>query len=102
MRNASLYILLVLMLAACTFRRELLQLPAGTAATFSSVQRFILAPKCMSCHIGPNSPHGVDLGTYENIMGSSEKKFLKLAWPKRKKVAKKNQPVTSKNIAITI
>jgi hypothetical protein len=40
--------------------------------------------------------------TKEKIIGSREKKFLKLAWPKRKKVAKKNQPVTSKNIAITM
>jgi hypothetical protein len=31
-----------------------------------------------------------------------KKKFLKLAWPNKKNVAKKNQPVTSKNIAITI
>jgi len=40
--------------------------------------------------------------TNEKITGSSEKKFLKLAWSKRKNVAKKNQPVTSKKIAMTI
>ena len=40
--------------------------------------------------------------TNEKMIGNNEKKFLKLAWPTRKKVAKKNQPVTSKNIAMTI
>jgi hypothetical protein len=40
--------------------------------------------------------------TNEKIIGSSEKKFLKLACSKRKNVAKKNQPVTSRKIAMTM
>jgi hypothetical protein len=38
----------------------------------------------------------------ENITGRREKKLLISAWPKRKKVEKKNQPVNIKNIEITI
>ena len=40
--------------------------------------------------------------TNEKMIGSSEKKFLKVAWPNKKKVAKKNQPVTSRKIAMTM
>jgi hypothetical protein len=40
--------------------------------------------------------------TNEKMIGSSPKKFLKLAWLKRKKVEKKNQPVTSKKMAMTM
>ena len=40
--------------------------------------------------------------TKEKMIGNIEKKFLKLAWPIRKKVAKKNQPVTNRKIAITM
>jgi hypothetical protein len=40
--------------------------------------------------------------TKENTMGSSEKKFLKVAWPNKKNVAKKNQPVTSRKIEMTM
>ena len=40
--------------------------------------------------------------TNENITGSNEKKFLRLAWSNRKNVAKKNQPVTSRKIAMTM
>jgi hypothetical protein len=38
----------------------------------------------------------------ERVMGSSPKKPLRLAWLKRKKALKKNQPVTSRKIDITI
>jgi hypothetical protein len=40
--------------------------------------------------------------TNENTKGSIEKKFLRFAWPVRKNVVKKNQPVTSRKTEITI
>jgi hypothetical protein len=40
--------------------------------------------------------------TNEKTIGSSAKKFLRLAWLKRKKGVKKNHPVTSRKIPITI
>ena len=40
--------------------------------------------------------------TNEKIMGRSAKKFLRLAWLKRKKVEKKNHPTTTRNMDITI
>jgi hypothetical protein len=36
------------------------------------------------------------------MTGSREKKFLRLACPNKKKVVKKNQPVTRRKMAITI
>jgi hypothetical protein len=38
----------------------------------------------------------------EKVIGSREKKFRRLAWLKRKKVAKKNQPVTTRKMDMTI
>jgi hypothetical protein len=40
--------------------------------------------------------------TKEKVMGNNEKKFLRLAWLKRKNVEKKNHPVTTRKIEITI
>ena len=40
--------------------------------------------------------------TKAKTVGSSPKKFRRLAWLSRKKVEKKNQPVTSRKIAITM
>jgi hypothetical protein len=40
--------------------------------------------------------------TREKVMGSREKKLRRLAWLYRKKVEKKNHPVTTKNMEITI
>jgi hypothetical protein len=40
--------------------------------------------------------------TKEKVIGSREKKFRRLAWLKRKKVAKKNHPVTTRKIEMTI
>jgi hypothetical protein len=38
----------------------------------------------------------------EKMMGSRPKKLRRLAWLYRKKVEKKNQPVMSRNMAMTI
>jgi len=44
----------------------------------------------------------VESPTKAKTVGSSPKKFRRLAWLSRKKVEKKNQPVTSRKIAITM
>jgi hypothetical protein len=38
----------------------------------------------------------------ESIKGSNEKKLLISVWPKRKKVEKKNQPVSIRKIEMTM
>jgi hypothetical protein len=40
--------------------------------------------------------------TNEKIIGNMLKKFLRLAWLNKKKVVKKNHPVTSRKIDITM
>ena len=40
--------------------------------------------------------------TNEKTGGSRLKKFRMLAWPTRKKVEKKNQPISSRKIEMTI
>jgi hypothetical protein len=40
--------------------------------------------------------------TKEKVMGSRAKKFRRFAWLYRKKVVKKNHPVTRRKIDITI
>ena len=40
--------------------------------------------------------------TKEKVMGSREKKFLRVAWSNTKKVEKKNHPVTSRKMEMTM
>ena len=36
---------------------------------YASIRQLILVPKCIGCHNeGSESPHGIDLTTYENIL----------------------------------
>ncbi len=50
-----------------------------TRPTYASIREKILVPKCLSCHSGPNSPHGLDLSTFEGVMG--QKHFPPLIVP---------------------
>jgi hypothetical protein len=40
--------------------------------------------------------------TNEKVMGRREKKFLRFAWLKRKKVVKKNHPITRRKTDMTM
>ena len=56
-------------LSACLeFRKEKLVSEAQVDASFASLRDNLLIPKCVSCHSGANSPHGIDLSTYSSIM----------------------------------
>jgi len=56
------------LLVACSKTQENVEQPLAGDASFASVQKFILSPKCMSCHTGPASPKGVDLSTYAAVL----------------------------------
>lgn len=40
-------------------------------ATYASIREKILVPKCIDCHSGPNSPHGLDLSSYSKVLDQS-------------------------------
>ena len=69
------YLLLILILVGCSPKGELLTrepLQArrmALAGNYLSIRENILKPKCIGCHDeGSESPHGIDLTTYENIL----------------------------------
>jgi hypothetical protein len=43
---------------------------AQVNADFSSIQQNLVNSKCIRCHSGPGSPHGVDLSSYDTIVNS--------------------------------
>lgn len=57
------------LLSGCNYRRELLTVDPGAGATFAAVQQAVVGPRCLACHGGPSSPQGVDLSSYETILG---------------------------------
>lgn len=54
--------------SACNYRHDKMEMPVNAEATFTSVQRYIVEPKCMTCHNGGGSPKGADLSSYEAMM----------------------------------
>lgn len=76
MRVGILWLLLVVSVGGCNYRKDKLEMPLNAPPTYRSVMRYVLEPKCLSCHTGPSSPKGVDLSTYEAL------KQLSLVVPK--------------------
>jgi|GEM_PF-1817699 len=63
--------LAVFVLSSCNFRNEKDRLDPLTGETwFASIQRTIIEPKCISCHMGSGAAMGVDLSSYTKIMES--------------------------------
>ncbi len=67
-----LFVSLPLLLSACQFRIEKTQALSRIALTssFRSLQQNVFTPKCVECHSGSNSPHGIDLSNYQKIVNS--------------------------------
>ncbi|MCB0417047.1 MAG: hypothetical protein H6617_09225 [Bdellovibrionaceae bacterium] len=70
LRHLTITLAVLAMVVGCSYRHEKVAQFSGDSFSFASVQRFILQPKCMSCHTGPGSPQGVDLSSYQAVMGS--------------------------------
>lgn len=69
--NAGLLVVLSLVVSSCLeFKNEKQLSQADIQASFASLNRSLFVPKCLSCHSGPNSPHGVDVSSYNSIVNS--------------------------------
>ena len=70
-------VLLAFVLGSCSFKQEKQGgdqpgvIGAELVASYASIrQNILISNKCVSCHTGPDSPHRVDLASYESIMRS--------------------------------
>ncbi|MEZ4749903.1 MAG: c-type cytochrome domain-containing protein [Bdellovibrionota bacterium] len=61
----------LLTLVSCNYRHEKVSQFSGGDFSFAAVQKFVLQPKCLSCHAGAASPQGVNLSSYDAMMGSN-------------------------------
>jgi len=41
-----------------------------STSDFDSIHQTIIASKCLNCHSGKGSPHGIDLSSYDSIVNS--------------------------------
>jgi uncharacterized membrane protein len=62
---------LALFMSACLeFKVDKVQKQLALQASFASLKQNVFTPKCASCHVGANAPHGIDLTSYQNIVNS--------------------------------
>lgn len=70
----SAALLILASLAACSFefRKEKNggMVQAQVDADYKSIKQNLVNPQCLRCHLGPGSPHGVDLSSYDTILNS--------------------------------
>ncbi|MGH1468236.1 MAG: c-type cytochrome domain-containing protein [Bdellovibrionales bacterium] len=43
----------------------------AASSRFNSMYQTVIASKCLSCHDGEGSPHGIDLSSYNSIVNST-------------------------------
>ncbi len=86
-----------------------MEMPLNAEATFTSVQRYLIGPKCLSCHNGPGSPKGIDLSSYEAIMerglvqpfkGNSDSPFYDSISGSPPRMPKNAPPLSAMEIAL--
>ena len=76
MRRLSLVLFLIIV-SSCNQGRSPLKTDATfreldlVQANFESISQKIIGPKCLLCHTGPQSPHGIDLSGYRAIVQNS-------------------------------
>ena len=63
-----LMLTVALLLTSCGFRQEKSQPEAEPSASFSSIQRSVLASNCIRCHNPGRAEAGIDLTTYDKIL----------------------------------
>ncbi|MCB0406083.1 MAG: hypothetical protein KDD51_14975 [Bdellovibrionales bacterium] len=64
------WVLALCLVASCNYRHEKVAQFSGDSFSFEAVQHFVLQPKCLNCHVGPGSPQGVDLSSYQGVMSA--------------------------------
>jgi hypothetical protein len=70
-------------IGGCSFKQAKELAPAGLGengdpaarsvelrATYASIRENIIVPKCLRCHTGPSSPHGINLENYKTTVHS--------------------------------
>jgi len=66
-----------ILISSCSFRREKGQdlEPLAGETWFAHIERTIIKPKCLSCHMGTGSAMGIDLSSYNKIMATTVIRF---------------------------
>ncbi|MBT7609962.1 MAG: hypothetical protein HN576_09410 [Bacteriovoracaceae bacterium] len=82
----TLYLLIVFNFASCMYdndksvaiitdyrnadipNQNIQKLPAGAKHNFNNLYKYILKPKCVSCHSGNEPDDDIDLTSYDNIL----------------------------------